>query len=286
MSARLEKHRLRSAVIASVAALLATTGVVSYAASDGAVGESRGPAEKDGYWWYKDPPADGDAPEAPEAPTIPTRAALQNMPPAEVQKLIDAQLAYALIVETEDAVADYYRLIDFSRRRSRGFAALTQMVMLQNPELNARAAYPLTNAGRDELTRQRETERDGRLAREGEEFALVMFSREICVYCRSQWAVLQHFADKTGWNIRKIDIDEEPSVAARFGVNETPITIMIRRGTQQWFPIAVGTESYPVVADNAYRAIRFVRGEIDPKQFYTTESEQGGFFDPARPTSE
>lgn len=241
---------------------------------------SGAPDVKQGYWWYEDPrPQEESA--ALEAPAIPKGTALETLKPSEIQSLIDAQLDYALVVQTPEAVTDYYRLVDLSRRRSRGFAALTNVVLLENPALNARAAYPVTNAGRDELTRRREGERASRLAAERNEFALIMFSSKRCGFCGSQWNVVQLFADKTGWIVKNIDVDLEPEKAARFGVEGTPMTILIRKGTPQWFTVGVGTDSYPALADNAYRAIRLLKGEIDERQFFNGEGDDGGFFDPA-----
>lgn len=243
-----------------------------------AASQGAGRDAKQGYWWYEDPVAEAPAPAA---PAIPEPAALEKLKPSEIQALINDQLDYALVVQTPDAVADYYRLIDLSRRRSRGFAALTNIVLLENPDLNARADYPITNAGRDALTRRREEERTSRLIAERDEFALIMFSSKACGFCGPQWNVVQLFADRTGWIVRQVDVDAEPSRAARFGIDRTPITIMIRKDTPQWFTVGVGTDSYPALADNVYRAIRLLKGEIDERQFFNGEGDDGGFFDPA-----
>ena len=107
-----------------------------------------------------------------------------------------------------------------------------------------------------------------------------MFSTKSCAFCVSQWNVLQYFSEQTGWIVNKIDIAAEPQKAARFNIQGTPQTIMIRRGTEQWFTVAVGSDSYPVIADNAYRAIRLLKGEINEQQFFNGEGDDGGFFDP------
>jgi conjugal transfer pilus assembly protein TraF len=256
--------------------LIAVALVIAAAAVE--VQASERDREKQGYWWYEDP-ADPDAADG--RPDIPVGAALEALKPSEIQTLIDAQLDYALVMQTPEAVADYYRLVDLSRRRSRGFAALTNVVLLENPELNARSADPVTNAGRDALTRRREEERASRLAAERGEFALIMFSSTRCGFCGPQWQVVQFFAEKTGWIVHNIDIESEPQKAARFGVEGTPMTVIIRKDTPQWFPVGAGTDSYPALADNVYRAIRLLKGEIDERQFFNSASDDGGFFDPA-----
>ena len=76
-----------------------------------------------------------------------------------------------------------------------------------------------------------------------------------------------------------IDIGERPAVRARFNISSTPMTILIERGSERWMPIAVGLESVRAIEDSTYRAVRLLRGEISPKQYFTTEYQEGGFAD-------
>ena len=231
-----------------------------------------------GYWWYEAPVETAEP--AVTAPEIPAPAALAEMHPDDVSDLIDAQLDYAVTVQTVEAVTDYYELIDFARRRSRAFSALASLALLESPELNPRTDYPTTNPGRIALNARREKERMSRLYQERQEFALIMLSMKNCTYCLAQWQVLQEFAAKTGWTVRSADIQEDPGKAARFGVGAAPVTVMIRRGTDQWANVAVGAESLPAIEETVYRSIRLMRGEIDPSQFFNSVGDDGGFFDP------
>ena len=238
---------------------------------------------KRGHWWYADCSQD-ESPEGfelrePERPYIPWND-LDRMHPKQVGELIDAQLSFALVDETTEAVTNYYRLVDFARRDARTFAAIHGQAILENPELNPGNQYGTTNASRAALFKDRQDEMNNRLAREREEFALVMFSDPRCGLCVTQWSVLQLFADQTGWRIAKIDVTAEPEKAARFGVSGTPQTVMLRRGGQQWANVAIGSQSLPNVAETAYRQVRILKGETDPSQFYTDGHQEGGFFDP------
>ncbi|RMB05053.1 conjugal transfer protein TraF [Eilatimonas milleporae] len=239
---------------------------------------------KRGWNWYDDP-AGKTLPEPEDdlahEPVIPPMERLRKMRPAAVGDLMAAQLSYAIVSEDVGEVAQYYQLLDFVRRRSRAFTALSGVALLQHPQLNARSSYPITNAGRTADSKARKQDRSRRLIAERGEFALVMFSKKSCAYCDVQWGVLQSFRDRTGWTIRRLDIEAYPDRAARMNVQGTPMTILIRRDSEDYFPVAVGAESLPVVADNAYRAIRVLKGEIGLKQFLTDESDDGGFFDPA-----
>ena len=239
------------------------------------------PSEKRGWNWYQDPPKEVDEinPDFAYEPELPPFETLTKMTPKAVGELMEAQLSFAIVSEEVGEVAEYFTLLDFVRRRSRTFTALTGVALLKNPALNARTSYPITNAGRTIRSRERKAEKDTRLQAERGEFALVMFSSQGCGFCGVQWGVLQAFQDRTGWNVTKVDIADYPERAARFNVTGTPMTILIRKNSREWFPVSAGAVSLPEVSDNAYRAIRVLKGEISVQQFLNSESDDGGFFD-------
>src|SRR3546814_17078066 len=61
------------------------------------------------------------------------------------------------------------------------------------------------------------------------QFALVMFSRNSCGYCRVQWPILERFREETGWQVTQMDLERRPELGQRFGVAVTPTTMVIRR---------------------------------------------------------
>jgi conjugal transfer pilus assembly protein TraF len=237
---------------------------------------------KQGYWWYE-PVAKAEQP-GPEVsklvkPVIPPMAELATWTPPRIRDLIAAQRDYAATVLTVDAVADFWRLEDFARRKARAFAGITQIAMLQHPELNATSANPMVGDARAELTAEKDAVRRTYLRGRSQEFALVMFSRSTCGYCRVQWPIVQRFRDEMGWQVTLMDVDRRPDVAQRFGVEITPTTMIIRRGSAQRMVIASGVEAYPNLIQTAYQAVRLLSGDIRPEQFMTGAGEEGGFFD-------
>ena len=238
---------------------------------------------KQGYWWYALPPkADKQAAPDPDAlmkPVIPPMAELATFTPPKIRKLIEQQRDYAATVLTVNAVADFWRLQDFARRKARAFAGVTQIAMLQNPELNSKSANPMVGDARAELTAYKDQVRRSYLRAHANEFALVMFSRSTCGYCRVQWPIVQRFQDEMGWQVTLMDIDRRPELGQRFGVEVTPTTMLIRRGSQQRMVIAAGVETYPNLAQMAYQAVRLLSGDIRPEQFMTGAGEEDGFFD-------
>lgn len=241
------------------------------------------PPSRQGYWWYEAlRPAEKDPKEDPDAlskPVIPPMKELATWTPPKIRKLIEAQRDYAATVLTVDAVADFWRLQDFARRKARAFAGVTQIAMLQHPELNSKSANPMVGDARSELTAEKDTIRRAYLRAHANEFALVMFSRSTCGYCRVQWPIIQRFQEEMGWQVTLMDLDQRPDVRERFGVEVTPTTMLIRRNSRQRMVIASGVEAYPNLAQMAYQAVRLLIGDIRPEQFMTGPGEDDGFFD-------
>lgn len=246
-------------------------------AREGDAGQTRG------YWWYETPPkASPDKAEEPDAlvkPVIPPMAQLATWTPPRIRRLIEAQRDYAATVLTVDAVSDFWRLQDFARRKARAFAGVTQIAMLQHPELNAKSANPMVGDARDQMLAFKDDTRRRYLRAHSQEFALIMFSRTSCGYCRVQWPIVQRFQDEMGWQVNLMDLDQRPEVGQRFGVEVTPTTMIIRRGSQQRMVIAAGIEAYPNLEQMAYQAVRLLTGDIRPEQFMTGAGEEDGFFD-------
>lgn len=237
---------------------------------------------KQGYWWYQSPPPPDEVQTDPDTlvkPRIPPMAELATWTPPKIRKLIEAQRDYAATMLTIDAVADFWRLQDFARRKARAFAGVTQVAMLQNPELNAKSANPMVGDARAAMSAEKEQVRRHYLRSQAGQFALVMFSRSTCGYCRVQWPIIERFREETGWQVTLMDIDRRPELATRFGVEITPTTMVIRRGSAQRMVIASGVESYPILAQTAYQAVRLLLGDIRAEQFLTGAGEEDGFFD-------
>lgn len=236
-----------------------------------------------GYWWYEassrtEAPKDPD-PDALAKPRIPPMVELATWTPPKIRKLIEQQRDYAATVLSIDAVADFWRLEDFARRKARAFAGVTQIAMLQHPELNAKSANPMVGDARDALLAHKDDVRRQYLRSHANQFALVMFSRSSCGYCRVQWPIIQRFQEEMGWQVTLMDIDRRPEIAQRFGVEVTPTTMIIRRGSQQRMTVANGVEDYPNLAQMTYQAVRLLTGDIRPEQFMTGAGEEDGFFD-------
>lgn len=267
----------RSVFVALGAMLACTAAGQSHAQNPG------DPGQKAGYWWYQAPPklaAEKSAePDPLVKPAIPPMVELATWTPPRIHKLIEEQRDYAATVLTVDAVADFWKLEDFARRKARAFAGITQIAMLQHPELNSKSANPMVGDARDQLAASKDIIRRQYLRAHAQEFALVMFSRSSCGYCRVEWPIVQRFQDEMGWQVTLMDLDRRPDLGTRFGVEVTPTTMIIRRNSAQRMVIAAGVEAYPNLAQMAYQAVKLLTGDIRPEQFMTGAGEENGFFD-------
>lgn len=277
----------------SAATFAAAAGLIAMTLSGPVLSQSAGIASEDapdrpqndrhGYWWYEAPPrpASGKVadPDALVKPDIPPMAELATWTPPRIRRLIEQQRDYAATMLSVEAVADFWRLQDFARRKARAFAGVTQLALLQHPELSAKSANPMVGEARDDLRAHKDIVRRTYLRRQAGQFALVMFSRASCGYCRVQWPIVQRFQEEMGWQVSLMDLDRRPELAQRFGIGITPTTMIIRRGSRQRMVIASGVEDYPNLAQMAYQAVRLLTGDIRPEQFLTGAGEEDGFFD-------
>ncbi|MDK8465882.1 conjugal transfer protein TraF [Marinobacter sp. SS13-12] len=241
-----------------------------------------------GYHWYEEPvkPSESEDPEKAERqplPPPPSASEMMDMHPDDLKAMLENYLKEAVWLRTPESVLSYYRIQDVVRRKAAGFTAVSNMVMLQNPQLNGASQYPITAPGRKAELQQRASNQSKYLGNYRGQYALALFSTEECPYCSPQRNILKLVSDRTGIETTEVNINRNPSAQARFDVQVTPMVILIERNSERWMPVAVGVESAAKITANAYRAIRYLRGETTPEQFLTPEYRQGGFFDPGAP---
>lgn len=243
-------------------------------------------AEKRGFWWKRERAPEAEAPKEAEAEPLlgppPAEEQLAKLKPKDFEKLLNDYLDQALMTLEPQHVAHYYQMQDFARRRSRAFMNVTEMVMLGKPDINMNTVYPVTQAGQTARVAQREASFDARLTQERESAALVLLTSKGCGLCEAQRATVKYFQQRHGWEVREVDIQEQPQAAAKFGTTFTPTTVVIFRNSSEWMPVAVGVESVPRLEESVYRSVRYMRGETSAQQFTVQEFQTGTPLDPRR----
>lgn len=237
---------------------------------------------KVGYWWYCEPPTE-DLQEEEERELLappPPAEEMMKMHPDDLQAMQESYLKQAVWTGAPEQTLDYYRVLDVVRKKALAFTAVTELVLLKNPELYAYGQYQKTGLGRKAATKARMRQVNQQLSNHRDKFGLFMFSRVDCIFCQSQAAVLKMFSERHGWPIKSVDITKHPQIASQFNINYVPVTVLVKKGTDKWMPIAVGEEALITIEFNAYRAIRHLNGDTTPGQFLQMSYQDGTGLDP------
>jgi len=228
-----------------------------------------------GWYWYEtdDIPAEEDH--------LPELDVLWNMHPDQFQVLIDQVTKKAVQNPTEENILDYIKMVDISRRKSVAFSSVVALVGQKNPQFASNEnSYPVTAPGQRALYQQRENEINQTIANSLDEFAIIMFTAEGCGFCESQSDILEYFNNIFAWQIRKIDINEHPAMAAKFQVEITPTLILVHRESGDFMPLSSGVISMADLKSRVYRSIRHMRGGADPQQWLMHEYQRNRGGDP------
>lgn len=238
---------------------------------------------KTGYWWYekkKEKPE--EIKEVKKEPSLKdyTIEVLWNMHPDEFQKLLTDIQKKAVQNPTEENVYEYYRIQDIARRKALAFTNVAMFVLQKYPELSLENEIPITAPGRVAFVRQKESEIQNTIHQGKKDFALLYFYSPHCPFCEAQESILRYFVEKYNWNIKKIDKDINPSMAARFNVEVVPALILVYKDSADYFPISTGVVSLAELEERLYRGIRLLQGLITPQQWSTYEFQKGNALDP------
>ena len=202
------------------------------------------------------------------------------MPPDKFQSLLKRALNLAVQDPTPKNVKRYLILQDIALKKATAFAAVAEYVYQTNPELSNADVYPIAAPGRVAMVRMQEQEVRETIERNKKDFALILFYRNDCPFCKAQFAILRYFQNKYGWNIKPIDIDKSPNTTSVLGIREVPTIILIHRGDKKYITISVGLVAVSELEIRIYRGIRLLLGRIKPQQWLLYRYERGTAEDP------
>lgn len=247
-----------------------------------------------GWWWYEDPPAkekdrkekQEEKKEAMPARVLPslkdyTTEQLWNMHPDDFQPLIKDFLKKAVQTPTIETVREFYVVLDIARMKSHVFQNVVGAVLQKHPELSLNADIPVDAFGVAAKNRMKQTEVDAKIREAAADFALIYFYSENCRFCQAQDEVLMEFIGKYGWEVKRVEIDEHPGLAARFDVGITPYVMLIYRDSKDFFPVVIGVTTLDEMEDRIFRGVRLLSGEIGPESYTMYDFQRGGKLDPS-----
>lgn len=255
---------------------------------------------KRGFFWMEDPPPEEEKkkeeeelppsvtaqPPSPmeKQPFVPdlrdyTIQQLWTMHPDQFNTLVEGFQKKAVQTLDPQDIKIFVFMQDLARRRSVAFTQAYDFTIQTSPELNINSALPVAAPGRWANTRAKSDEKSATLAQYRDGFALLFFSSSTCSFCQEQSGILRYFNERTGWQVKKIDIQEQPGVAARFNIQTTPTLLMIQRDSEAYIPVGVGVVTVDELTTNIYRGIRYLNGDSDPTNFNTYDYQRGGVLD-------
>ncbi|MEA3428591.1 MAG: conjugal transfer protein TraF, partial [Thermodesulfobacteriota bacterium] len=178
---------------------------------------------------------------------------LWNMYPDEFQKLFKRTTKTAVQSPTEKNVINHLLMQDIARRKSMAFASVVGYVGQKYPQFSNADVHPTVVPGRQALAQVQYDEINRTIAGASNEFALIMFTQSGCRFCDTQQAILKFFTNNYNWTVRIIDINEHQGAAAKFGIEQTPSTILIHKGSQDYMPVSSGIISAKELKHRVFR---------------------------------
>ena len=241
-----------------------------------------------GWWWYQKEPERKEEKEKEQKKTrvkkVPALSdysydEIWNMHPDDFERFAEGLKRKAVQSPSEENVRDYYEVQEIARKKALAFTNVAQYVWQKYPELTTARDYPIATPGNLSRVGQIQDEKARKLRDNREEFALVYFYKTECGYCQQQQPIIDWFTNSSGWQVKRINIDESPGLAGKFGIEVTPSIILIQKGNQNYFPVSSGLITAEEIEDKTYRAVRLLKGEITPEEFSLYDFQKGGGFD-------
>ncbi|SNB45537.1 conjugal transfer protein TraF [Geobacter sp. DSM 9736] len=238
-----------------------------------------------GWWWYqKEPEVKEKEPKKTNIRKLPSLQdysyeGIWNMHPDDFEKFAESLKKKAVQNPSEENVKDYYEVQEIARKKALAFTNVAQYVWQKYPDLTTARDYPIATPGNLSRVSQIQEEKNRKLRDTKEEFALVYFYKTDCGYCQQQQPIIDWFTRSTGWQVKTINIEDNPGMGGRFGIDQTPAMILIQKGNKDFFPVSSGLITAEEIEDKTYRAVRLLKGEITPEEFSLYDFQRGGGFD-------
>lgn len=249
------------------------------------------PAKKErGRYWYEEPKAEEPKEEVAalqptqetySRPELPPMAEIMEMHPKQIEALYDEVNDFHTMKPTVDTAVDLLVLDNVLAKKMRAAAAVKQLAVLKNPALSGQFENPIAPSIKNISNQKQSMIVHERLINDREEFAFIVFTQPSCGACKIFRNTLGLFQDKYGWGIKEYNIHDNIELVNRFNVYGTPTTILVRRNSDDWIPVAQGAEPFTNLVKNTSQGVRLLRGEITPEQWFTSDVQTDSYFDPS-----
>lgn len=238
--------------------------------------------KREGFYWYQDPKEQQKKEKNEEAPEKQNMSYedLWEMHPDDFKELLQVRLKEAIRNPTEANVLKHLEMQDVAQKKATAYAAVVALVGQKHPTLLSESSYPTSAPGQRAQVKEAKKSLEDLIYASKDDFALIMFTAQGCSYCEEQKGINKYFQTAYGWEIREIDIAQNPKFASQFNIEMTPTLIIVSRENGEYMPISAGVISVDEISQRAYRSIRYLRKEIQPEQYFMKSSNE---FDSGNP---
>jgi conjugal transfer pilus assembly protein TraF len=198
-------------------------------------------------------------------------AELWRMHPEKMAEVLESRKLIAIQAPTEENARRYMEAQDVAKRKSMAFAGAMGLAAQMNPQLSYTGNIPTIAPAKQAYYQAKKEELEGVLDSAVNDFALVVFESPGCHYCEAQRPILERFKITHGWTVRYVDIDAHRPMAEQYGIDTTPSVLMLAREQNAAVPISSGVVAIADLEKRLMRAIRYVRGETEPAQWFNEE---------------
>jgi len=242
---------------------------------------------KKGWFWYeatlleaKEEQIQESMPKPLPSLTDYSTEQLWDMHPDDFQALLMEFQKKAVQRPTEENVHEYLTMQDLARRKAAAYANVASYVIQKYADLDVGREYPVAAPGVIARVKMQKEEISATIQEAAADHALLYFASQDCSYCREQQQILRYFTDRYGWQIKEIDVDALPGIAARFGIQTTPTLLLIAKNRSDYIPVASGVVALDELERSLYRSIRLLKGQITPQEYSVYDLQKGGGLDP------
>ena len=295
---------------------LVSLAMIAGTASAGQDGQGGGKyyefSDKPGYYWGKDPyyedlkkeKEDEPKPAPAEKPPVQkevkkdkrfpsmsdyTVQQLWAMYPDDFQELSERFKKKAVTTLSPKDVEDHMFILDLAARRATAFSSVQTYVQQRSTKYSAvDRSFPVSFPGAQARTRELAKEQYDLLndPQWRDKYALIYFYSHGCDSCKEAAPLVVAFNKVKKWEIKDVEVSEQPQLAARFNVTQVPTVFLIRKGKQDPVVLAAGVVALGDMQTRAYQAIRSIEGMTQPEEYGQWETDRGGSNDVMLPLRE
>ncbi|MES2353136.1 MAG: conjugal transfer protein TraF [Pseudomonadota bacterium] len=250
-----------------------TVGFSSLTYAANGIEESYWQRQKDGWFWYRDPPAATKKLEPEKKPETLTDKQKSLADFEAMQKTLEELKKIAIMTQADGDIKAYMLYQQVVMNKSSNFADSWQRLVWTDPSLDyALHGRPTTNFGLDVYDAERKRAEQRTVSELAQTHGLFFFFRSDCPYCHRFAPVLKRFEQTYGIRVFPISLDgrglpefpvsvTDNGIAARLNVTTVPALYLATPLAKEIQPIGFGVMAESEIAERIHVLTRTKPGE-------------------------